>query len=214
VSNAGASSRTVAVGLHFDPTTVTTCSKTAEKRLICAGRRAWAAAVVAGISLLGVAAPTLAIEPASELAVKAAFIVNFLKFVEWPDQAATAGQPLVIVMIGDDPLAAVLKDVVAGINVGGRPVQLRAAKTASSVDDGHVVFISGSQHAQLPAILRQLDGRAVLTVGATDGFAASGVVLNLVVRDRKVRVEANTTAAARARLRVSAHLLRLARIVG
>ena len=54
----------------------------------------------------------------------------------------------------------------------------------------------------------------MLTVGATDGFAASGVVLNLVVRDRKVRVEANTAAAARARLRVSAQLLRLARIVG
>jgi hypothetical protein len=93
-------------------------------------------------------------------------------------------------------------------------VQVRAVRAGAAIEGAHMVFIAGSERQQLPAILRQLDGHPVLTVAATDGFAESGVVLNLVVRDRKVRVEANTAAASRARLRVSAHLLRLARIVG
>ena len=192
------------------------CSVTAGNRHARARRRIVAVAVLAGISLLVVARPTrAAVEPASELGVKAAFIINFLKFVEWPSESQAAdGAPLVIVMIGDDPLTVAVTEAAAGVLIGGRPVKVRREKAGASFKDGHAVFIATSEEAQLPAILRQLEGRAVLTVGATDGFADSGVVLNLVVRDRKVRVEANTGAAARARLRVSAHLLRLARIVG
>ena len=206
----------MAVALHPQAGTVVICSVTAGNRLARAGWRALAAAVIAGISLLGVARPTLAaVEPASELGVKAAFIINFLKFVEWPPESLAAdGAPMVIVMIGDDALAAAVTEAAAGVKVGGRPVKVRREKAGSSFKGGHAVFIATSEESQLPAILRQLEGRAVLTLGATDGYAASGVVLNLVVRDRKVRVEANTAAAARARLRVSAQLLRLARIVG
>jgi len=78
----------------------------------------------------------------------------------------------------------------------------------------HLVFIAASEQRQLPAILRELEGRGVLTVGDTPGFAESGVVLNLVMKDQRVRFEANAAAAARARLRLSSHLLRMARMVG
>jgi hypothetical protein len=66
----------------------------------------------------------------------------------------------------------------------------------------------------LAAILRETEGRPVLTIGDTDGFAQAGVILNLYTFDQRVRIEANTTAAARAGLRLSSQLLRLARIVG
>jgi len=167
---------------------------------------------IIGLSCGSVAAPTLRADQPSELTVKAAFVVSFMKFVEWP--AASPGTPLVLVLIGDAPIAAALKDTTVGLQIGGRPVQVRIATDPNELDAAHAVFISADAQQQLPAILRQLDRKSVLTIGDTEGFAASGVVLNLVMQDNKVRVEANTAAAARAGLRVSAHLLRLARIVG
>lgn len=165
-----------------------------------------------GLAWAGVVTPTLCAGQPSETALKAAFVVNFLKFVEWPH--AAPGTPLILVLVGDSPIAAALKDGTTGLQIGGRPVHVRTAKGPVDIDDADAVFICATEHQQVPAILRHIDRRSVLTIGDTEGFGASGVVLNLVMQDQKVRVEANTAAAARARLRVSAHLLRLARIVG
>ena len=165
-----------------------------------------------GLAWAGVAAPTLRAGQPSETSLKAAFVVNFLKFVEWPQ--AEPGTPLVLVLVGDSPITTALKDSTTDLQIGGRPVHVRTAKDPGDIDDAHAVFICAGEHQQVPAILRRLDRKSVLTIGDTEGFGASGVVLNLVMQDQKVRVEANTAAAARARLRVSAHLLRLARIVG
>jgi hypothetical protein len=202
------------MALPLSSRTVTTRSWTARFRPADAGARALLRLVAVGISLFGVASPTRALEPASELEVKAAFILNFLKFVDWPDAHAPATSPVLVLAVGEDPLVRVITATAGQTRVAGRPVQVRAVRAGAAIEGAHMVFIAGSERHQLPAILRQLDGHPVLTVAATDGFAESGVVLNLVVRDRKVRVEANTAAASRARLRVSAHLLRLARIVG
>ena len=165
-----------------------------------------------GLVWTGVARPTLCANQPSELSVKAAFVVSFLKFVEWP--AAAPGTPLVLVLVGDAPIASSLKEGTVGLQIAGRPVRLRIAGSPNDIADANAVFISAGEQQQVPAILRQLDRKSVLTIGDTEGFAASGVVLNLVMQDNKVRVEANTAAAARAGLKVSAHLLRLARIVG
>jgi hypothetical protein len=190
-------------------------SFTARFRAICPRRRLLTLLVAVGLASLSAVRPTRAADTPSELEVKAAFILNFLKFVEWPaDRGTLELPPLRVLVIGDDPLTPVLKSAAASASVTGRAIQLRTVRPGASIEGAHMVFIAASEHRQLAAILRQLEGHAILTVGATEGFADSGVVLNLVVRDRKVRVEANTAAASRARLRVSAHLLRLARIVG
>jgi hypothetical protein len=205
----------VAVALHFDGTTVRSRPITAHFRARSARRWLLTTLVAVGLASLSAVVPTAAADSASELEVKAAFILNFLKFVEWPTPPpAGDAPPLVVIVVGDDPLAPALKSAAASATVTGRQIQLRIVKPGAAIEGAHMVFIAASEHRQLASILRQLEGHPVLTVGATEGFADSGVVLNLVVRDRKVRVEANTAAASRARLRVSAHLLRLARIVG
>jgi hypothetical protein len=168
-----------------------------------------------GVSMLAVDASTLRAGQASELEVKAAFLLNFLKFVEWPaDRLPDPAAPYVIAVIGEDALGNTLASTTSGRTIGTRPVRVQLATRSSEIATAHLVFIAASQQRQLPAILRDLDGRGVLTVGDTPGFAESGVVLNLVTQDHRVRFEANTAAAARARLRLSSHLLRIARIVG
>jgi len=90
----------------------------------------------------------------------------------------------------------------------------RKRRPAGLVPAPHLLFIGETERPNLQGLLRHLEGRPVLTVGDGQGFGSSGVILNFYVSDKRIRFEANTTAAARAGLQLSSHLLRLARIVG
>jgi hypothetical protein len=87
----------------------------------------------------------------------------------------------------------------------GRPEELRASQ---------IVFISASEHGQLPEILKRLEGAPTLTVAEMDDFAERGGVIRFRMEGDRVRLDINPSAAARARLRISSELLKLARIVG
>lgn len=152
----------------------------------------------------------------SDQQVKAAFVASFLKFVTWPEaQAPRPGQPFVMAVIGDDALTRALVRAVEGQSVGGRAITVRMVHRLRELPElPHLLFIGSSQRENLSALLRDLEGHAVLTVGDSTGFGASGVLLNFYESDKRIRFEANTTAAARAGLRVSSHLLSIARIVG
>jgi hypothetical protein len=146
--------------------------------------------------------------------VKAAFVLNFLKFVTWPAPAPADG-PLHVAVVGADDFAKALGQASAGQQIAGRAIVVRAVRTAGDVGaPPHLLYIGASERDRLPVLLRQVEGRPVLTVGDGAGFGAAGVVLNFYTSDTRIRFEANTTAAARARLQISSHLLRLARIVG
>ena len=146
--------------------------------------------------------------------VKAAFILNFLKFVTWPAAAPSDG-PLEVVVLGADDLAKALTQASSGQQIAGRAVTVRAVRKAGDVGGTpHLLFIGAAERDRLPVLLRQVEGRPVLTVGDGAGYGTAGVVLNFYVSDTRIRFEANTTAAARAGLQISSHLLRLARIVG
>ena len=169
--------------------------------------------VGAAVCLAGI--PTLRAEQPSELQVKAAFVLNFLNFVEWPGgQSFRPAAPFVIVVIGDDPIGTTLRESTAARMVGTHRLIVKTGARAADGASAQLVFISQSERPQLPAILHALEGHLVLTVGDTPGYAESGVMLNLVVEGQRVRFEANTAAAARAGVHLSSHLLRIARIVG
>ena len=147
--------------------------------------------------------------------VKAAFVLNFLKFVTWPPALPAADGPIDVVVLGADDLAQAIEQASAGQQIAGRPIKVRAIRRAADIGPApQLLFIAGSERDRLPVLLRALEGRPVLTVGDGSGFGAAGVVLNFYTSDTRIRFEANTTAAARARLQISSHLLRLARIVG
>jgi uncharacterized protein DUF4154 len=153
-------------------------------------------------------------ERASSRDVKAVFLVNFLSFTEWPaPKLGPAPARLVIAILGDPSFAAAVEKAAAGHTANGRPIAVQAVESAEQATGAHLVFIASSQAHRLPAVLRTLAGATVLTVGDTDGFAQDGVAINLYTFDNRVRIEVNSTAAARAGVRLSANLMRLARIV-
>jgi hypothetical protein len=151
---------------------------------------------------------------ASEYEIKAAFLYNFAKFVEWPPEASPgANDPLAICIVGEDPFGDILDELIKGKTISGRALVVRRLKPAGDLKGCQVAFISSSEREHLRSVLESLKGGGVLTVGDTEGFAAIGGVINFTMQDNKVHFDVNVDAAERARLKISSKLLSVARIV-
>ncbi len=148
-----------------------------------------------------------------EYQVKAAFLYNFAKFVEWPSEAfASPESPMVLVILGSNPFGDALKNL-RGKTVNGRQLVVRMAESVEDVDPSHILYVGESEKGKLSHILKTAEKRNILTVGDSEGFAQRGGVINMLTEGSRVVIEVNPEAAQRARLTVSSKLLALARIV-
>ncbi|MDD5057353.1 MAG: YfiR family protein [Sideroxydans sp.] len=147
----------------------------------------------------------------TEYEVKAAFIHNIVKYVEWPD-ASRSGASLRLCMLGQSPFGGAL-DALQGKAVGDRVWEIVLANQQTDLGQCRVLFIAASESDKLGGILEGIKHKAVLTVGDSDGFAERGVMVNFYLEQNKARFEINREAAARGGFRISSQLLKLARIV-
>jgi hypothetical protein len=147
----------------------------------------------------------------SEYRIKAAFIFNFAKFVEWPVEALPAdNSPFVIGILGENPFGSDLEQTVAGKKINDHPITIRPFLTAGQATNCHILFISSSEQKRFTEIIQGLRGSAVLTVAETDGFVAAGGMVNFLQEANKIRFQINDGAANAARLKISSKLLSLA----
>jgi hypothetical protein len=151
----------------------------------------------------------------SEYQVKAAYLFNFLKFVEFPSESfADPLAPFVIAVVGDDPFGNALPQVITGKTVQGRDLVIRIYRFGDDLRGAHILFISASETKRLPMILSSLRGSSVLTVADTAGFLDAGGIIQFLNEDDRVRFAINVDAAGRAKLKMSSKLLSLAKVVG
>ena len=149
----------------------------------------------------------------SEYQVKAAFLYNFAKFVEWPDTAFTSkSAPLNICILGKNPFNASLDDI-RDKTVSRRPLSIRMNPGIEKLDQCHILFISASEKNQLSYIIQRLNNASVLTVADMEGFTSAGGMINLVMQDNKVSFDINLKSARLAGLNISSRLLKLANTV-
>lgn len=153
------------------------------------------------------AGPDLA---ADEYWLKAAVILNFVRFVEWPQE--TPGE-LVIGVMGDERLAEALESMAARRPLAGKTVTVRFLKTPRELRLCHVLYLPASMREHLLRILEVLRGQPVLTVSDMDGFTASGGVIRLFVEEERIRFDIGLRAAEKGRLKISSRLLGLAKNV-
>ncbi len=171
------------------------------------------AALAVCVGCLAVPEPGSGQGIASEPDVKAAFLYNFTKFVEWPAASfPEARSPLKLCILGEDPFGKTLKALIEE-GVGGHPVTLLRLDSLNDPVACHVLFISRSERDRLPRIFGVLHDAPVLTVGETPGFVDQGGMINFLLEGSKVRFEINQEAAERAGLRISSKLLALAKRV-
>jgi hypothetical protein len=162
---------------------------------------------------LAAAAPAAQGNP-TEYQLKAAFVYNFAKFVDWPPNVYSGPQsPFAICILGTDPFGSVIDDALRGKTVADHPVVVRRDRDAAAARRCQIVFVSASEKHRLRDILESLRGANVLVVGDADGFAAAGGTIELTLQDNRVRFAINPGAADGAGLTISSKLLALATIV-
>jgi hypothetical protein len=160
------------------------------------------------------AVPAQAAVKASEYQVKAVFLFNFSRFVEWPASAfASAAAPFVLGVFGHDPFGADLDEVVKGETVNGRPIVVRRVTTAADAAACQILFIHQSEAQRLGELVSALGHRSTLTVSDVPGSAQRGVMIRLVTERGRVRMRVNVESAKAAELTISSNLLRAAEIV-
>jgi hypothetical protein len=150
----------------------------------------------------------------SEYLIKAGFIYNFPKLVEWPAAASGVGMPITIGVIGNDAFADVLEHTVDGKKIDGRSFVVKRLRWKDYREcNCHILFIAAQESAHDDEIIQALRAAPVLTISETPGFTKRGGIINFTLQDSKVRFEANVDAAKQAGLNISSRLLSLASIV-
>ena len=153
----------------------------------------------------------------SEYLIKAGFIYNFAKFVEWPSATfAQPDSPIVIGVLGTDPFGNVLDRIVEDKKIGPRGFVVKRykwGKDLKDLKDCKILFVSASERAHIDEVLQSVKGLPILTVGETPGFAERGGVIRFTLEDNRVRFEVNVDAAHQADLNISSRLLTLAKII-
>lgn len=150
----------------------------------------------------------------NEYEIKAAFLLNFARFVEWPSTSfADSDSPLVIGVLGNDPFGSALDNAIQNERVKGRRLVVRRSSQLSDLKGSHILFVSSSEQSRIGWIIREVSDRSILSVSDVSGFANRGGIVNFIVGDRKIGFEINIAAINKAGLKVSSQLLKLAKIV-
>ena len=183
-------------------------------RIFPRGLGAWATVLAA--VWLGFAGPAGAlgqVRTVEEYQLKAAFLYNFAKFVEWPAPAGGSQGPLVIVVFGPDPFGPALENMLWGKTINNRPLKVRRTSRLEEVLPCHLLFVSARERRRAPEVLKLAEEAGVLTVSEMEDFLELGGTVKFVAESSKVRFEVNLEAARRSGLRISSRLLSLARVV-
>ena len=146
--------------------------------------------------------------------VKATYLYNFGRFIEWPGKVAAAqGGSFTVCVLGQDPFGPSLDATLAGETIGGKTVVAKRISSAEESGDCQILFLSLTDDSRLNKIIADLDKKAVLTVSDMSQFVKRGGMIQFVLEGKKVRFEVNLTATQHAGLTLSSELLKVATAV-
>jgi hypothetical protein len=177
---------------------------------MCRGARLWMAAILS-CSLLLVPSLQAQQPKAGEFQVKAAYLYNFGRFVQWPDESgADRNESFEICVLGTDPFGQALDATLAGATIGGKSVAAKRITKPQDVDSCRILFISSSEESHLKEDLAALDKTRVLTVSDIPRFSERGGMIGFILDGNRVRFDVNLDSAQGAGLTLSSELLKVA----
>ena len=149
----------------------------------------------------------------TEYDVKAAFLLNFVRFVDWSDRMrGDTDKELILGIAGEDRFGNAL-NLIRGAKVKSRTLVIKNVVDSNSLINCDILFISASEKDRLPTLMAALKDLPILTVSEIEGFAQRGGIINFITVEKKIRFEINPDAAKQVGIHISSQLLQLARIV-
>jgi YfiR/HmsC-like len=187
--------------------------RSSRRRASIGGGRICALAFAMVVALNGPASLRAQASSPTEYDIEAAYLFNFMRFVEWPPTTMADGSSLHICVLGQDPFGEALDATLAGGSIAGRNVTaVRISEPKESLNC-HILFISSSENSRLSQILLALDKTPVLTVSNAPHFVDRGGMIEFTLERGKVRFEVNLAVSSGAGLVLSSDLLKLAKRV-
>lgn len=170
----------------------------------------WFGIVAGAATLASILAPRAWGFPVSEFEVKAAYLYNFARFVQWPPNSSLQGNEFPICVLGRDPFGAVLDSTLAGEKIDGRSVVSRRVSTVDEAAGCRELFIGSSEIKRLTDILSTAGKMNMLTVSDLPRFVDEGGMVQFTLTENHVRFAINMAAARQAGLTLSSELLKVA----
>jgi len=178
------------------------------------GHLRWLTVVAISWLLLGLPGALAQRPKPSDYDVKAAYLYNFGRFVEWPGKVeASLGGSFRVCVLGQDPFGPSLDTTLAGETIAGKTVVAKRISSAHESGNCQILFLGFSEASRLNKIIAELDQKSVLTVSDMPQFLNSGGMIQFVLEGKNVRFEVNLPAAQRAGLTLSSELLKVATVV-
>lgn len=173
-------------------------------------RRLLAAALALG--LVGLATPAAASDPQLP-AVKAAFVFNFIKLVNWPEsRVPDAAAPLRVCVLRSDAMEEPLRQILGTKSVGLHPLEVASMSQDEDFAPCHVLYLGPQAASRYPALMARTSGKGVLLIDEGPQFTWPDGMIRLFLEQNRVRFELNLEALERAGLAVDPRLVRLARV--
>ncbi|RMG67774.1 MAG: YfiR family protein [Nitrospirae bacterium] len=148
----------------------------------------------------------------SEYLIKAAFIFKFVNFVDWPEEKLPQGGDFNLCIIGKNPFEDALF-AFDGKRIKRRVMRVWQIKTLKELKKCQILYIGPDEAEHVKGILKNINNRAVLTVGDSEGLSKEGVMINMITLNNRISFEINIASARKAGLRISSKLLNLAKRV-
>lgn len=146
-----------------------------------------------------------------EYQVKAVWMLNFIRFVDWPENAfASKDSPCIIGVLGKDPFGEELVMALAKKEIRGRRFLLRRIQRENDATGCHVLFIPASEHRAWREMQPRMAAQPILVIGETDGFLEQGGIINFMIQDASISFEIDLHGAQKAGLKFDANLLKIA----
>lgn len=173
---------------------------------------AWGRTTIVGVLLLFTANVGISnAQSPTDVRVKAAFVFNFAKFIEWPGFSHGASTtPIKIAIVGEDPIKAELESVMRGKSIDAHPIEILKFQSLTEIQACHLLFISNSERANLPQILKLIRNTVVVTVSDMPDFLDQGGQIAFLSQENKIRFEVNIAETERVGVKLSSNLLKLA----
>ncbi len=178
-------------------------------RSVGAKGRGWPSFRIAAISLLLAFPSLVCAQSQNEYILRAAYLFNLAKYVEWPDPNGD----LKIGFVGEGPMGDALEKVLVGKTLGARTIRVWTSPSNEALEQCNVVYVARSSPQKSRAVLEKLRGRNILTIGETDSFTREGGIVSLIRVGDQMHIEISLEAARAAQLKVSSRLLNLSSVI-
>lgn len=150
----------------------------------------------------------------SEYQIKAKYLYNLARFVDWPEHTfADSNSSYIIGILGKDPFGIDLEKTIEGKKINGRNFSVKRFKNYKNIQFSHILFINFTDPQKLDQAIKKIDNKFILTVGDAENFAHKGGILNFIIKDKKIRFQINLQAAKKSGIQISSKILRQAYII-